>query len=156
MVQKILAFGMEPIAYDPYLTDDIFDLLGVKRCYELDELLCEADYVTLHIPLTEETRHMIGSRELRLMKPHAVIINTCRGKVLEEKSLYNALKKDIIAGAGLDVLETEPPDKENSLLNCPACIVTPHIACYSEQSMERLRVQSMDEVVRVTERQASL
>jgi D-3-phosphoglycerate dehydrogenase len=149
MVPKALAFGMEPIAYDPYLTDDIFDLLGVKRCYELDELLNEADYMTLHVPLTEETRHMIGSRELGLMKPHAVIINTCRGKVVEEKPLYNALKQGIIAGAGLDVLETEPPDKENPLLSCPTCIVMPHIAWYSDQSMERLRVQGMDEVMRV-------
>jgi D-3-phosphoglycerate dehydrogenase len=149
MIPKARAFGMEPIAYDPYLPDDIFDLYGVRRCYELDDLLCEADYVTLHVPLTDETCHMIGSRELGLMNQHAVLINTCRGKVVEEKALYNALKKGNIAGAGLDVLEREPPDKGTPLLNCSNCIVTPHVAWYSEQSIERLREQGMDEVVRV-------
>lgn len=149
MVLKAKAFGIVPVAYDPYLPDDIFDLYGVQRFYELDELLMKADYVTLHVPLTEETYHMIGSRELGIMKSNAVLINTCRGKVVDEKSLYNALEQDIISGAGLDVLENEPPDGNNPLLTCPRCIVTPHIAWYSEQSMVRLREQGMDEVIRV-------
>jgi D-3-phosphoglycerate dehydrogenase len=149
MVPKAKAFGMEPVAYDPYVDDDIFKLMGVTRCYELDKLLSTADCVTLHVPLTQQTRHMIGTRELHLMKRDAVLVNTCRGMVVDQKSLYDALSDGIIAGAGLDVLEAEPPERTNPLFHCPNCIVTPHVAWYSEQSLERLKGQGMDEVVRV-------
>ncbi|MBN2324135.1 MAG: C-terminal binding protein [Spirochaetes bacterium] len=149
MVPKAKAFGMEPVAYDPYVADDIFELTGAARCYELDELLSTVDCVTLHVPLTNETRHMIGARELRLMKKEAILVNTCRGMVVDEKSLYVALSDGIIAGAGLDVLETEPPESTNPLLHCAQCIVTPHVAWYSKESLDRLKVQGMDEVVRV-------
>ena len=140
---------MEVIAYDPYIPDDIFTLVGVGRCYELEELLAGSDFISLHVPLTDETFHMIGEKELSLMKKNAIIINTCRGRVIDEKSLYKALKSTIISGAGLDVLEIEPPEKDNPLLNMENVVVTPHVAWYSEDSIERLKVQGMDEVVRV-------
>jgi len=149
VVPKAKGFDLEVCAYDPYLSDDIFSLVGVKRYYDIDDLLSEADFITLHVPLTEETYHMIGEKELAMMKREAVLINTCRGKVIDEKSLYNALEKYIISGAGVDVLETEPPDKENPLLQCRHCIVTPHVSWYTESSMETLKNQGMDEVVRV-------
>ena len=149
MLPKAKGFGMKVIAYDPYLGDDIFELLGVKRCYDLDELLAESDFMTLHVPLTEETYHMIGEKELAQMKKEAIVVNTCRGKVIEEKSFYNALRNNSIAGGGIDVLETEPPDRDNPLLNLENLIVTPHVAWYSEYSLERLKMEGMDEVVRV-------
>ncbi len=121
----------------------------MKRCYELEELLSLSDFITLHVPLTDETYHMIGEKEFVIMKKEAIITNTCRGKVIDEKSLHNALINNIIAGAGVDVLEKEPPEKNNPLMSCENIIVTPHAAWYSEESMERLKNQGMDEVVRV-------
>ncbi len=149
VVPKAKGFDLDILAYDPYIADDIFKLLGVKRCYELNDLLSESDFITLHVPLTDETHHMIGDKELQIMKNDAVIINTCRGKVIDEKSLYKALNNNIIAGAGLDVLEKEPPDKDNPLLNCGNAIVTPHASWYAEDTLERLKMQGMDEVIRV-------
>lgn len=149
LVQKVQGLGLEILAYDPYIADDIFEMLNVKRCYDLDELLDEADLISLHVPLTDETYHMISEKELTLMKKEAVIINTCRGKVIDEKALCRALKNNIIAGAGIDVLEKEPPDKDNPILTLSNAIVTPHAAWYTEESMERLKNQGMDEVIRV-------
>jgi D-3-phosphoglycerate dehydrogenase len=149
VVPKAKGFDIDVLAYDPYLADDIFELVGARRCYELQELLAEADYVTLHVPLTEETYHMMGASEFSAMKSHGVIINTCRGKVIDERALLDALRSKKIAGAGLDVLETEPPEAHNPLLQMENVVVTPHVAWYSEDSMERLKTQGMDEVIRV-------
>jgi len=149
LVPKARGFEMEITAYDPYLSDDIFNLMGVKRFYELDELLSGSDIISLHVPLTDETFHMIGENEFAIMKKDAIILNTCRGKVIDEKSLYKALESNIIAGAGVDVLEKEPPDTDNPLLSCENIIVTPHTAWYTEDSIERLKNLGMDEVVRV-------
>jgi D-3-phosphoglycerate dehydrogenase len=149
LVPKAKGLGLEIIAYDPYIADDIFSIFGVRRCYELDDLLEQADFVSLHVPLTDETFHLFGEREFKKMKREAVIINTCRGRVIDEKALYNGLKNSIIAGGGVDVLEKEPPDPDNPLLNLENLIVTPHVAWYSEEAMERLKNMGMDEVVRV-------
>jgi D-3-phosphoglycerate dehydrogenase len=148
LAPKAQALGLKVLAYDPYLDDDIFALLGVGRCYDLEEILAAVDILSLHVPLTAETFHMIGQRELEYLKPTAVLINTCRGKVVEEQALYRALQRGKLAAAGLDVLESEPPPADNPLLNCSNAIITPHAAWYSEQSTERLREQGMEEVVR--------
>jgi glyoxylate reductase len=98
---------MKVIAYDPPIKEIIQRMKGVQY-RELDDLLRESDFVTLHTPLTRETHHLIGERELGLMKPTAILINTSRGPVVDEKALVSALKKGKIAGAGLDVFEKEP------------------------------------------------
>jgi D-3-phosphoglycerate dehydrogenase len=149
LAPKAQALGLKVLAYDPYLDDDIFALLGVERCYDLEEMLVAVDFLSLHVPLTPETLHMIGQRELAFLKPTAVLINTCRGKVVEEKALYRALQSGDLAAAGLDVLESEPPPADNPMLNCGNAIITPHAAWYSGQSAERLKEQGMEEVVRV-------
>jgi len=149
LAPKARGLGLEVLAYDPYLADDLFALLGVRRRYELDELLAEADIVSLHVPLSAETRGLIGSRELALMKRTALLVNTCRGPVVEEAALVRALKEKGIAGAGVDVLAKEPPDPNHPLLGLQGALVTPHAAWYSEESMQRVKVQGMDEVVGV-------
>ena len=149
LAPRAQALGLNVLSYDPYVDDDIFALLGVGRCYDFEELLPTADFLSLHVPLTAETFHMIADRELEVVKPGAVLINTCRGKVVDEKALYQALSSGRLAGAGLDVLETEPPAADNPLLSCSNAIITPHAAWYSEQSTERLKEQGMEEVVRV-------
>ena len=129
MLRKLAGFEMNFLAYDPYVSAETMRELGVQKV-ELDELLKTADFVSLHCALTEETEHMIGERELRLMQPEAVLINTARGKVVDEGALYRALKEGWIAAAGLDVIEKEPPDPDNPLLQLENVFITPHMAAY--------------------------
>ena len=96
-------------AYDPYVEDDIFALLGVERKYELVELLEEADYISIHTPLKPETYHLIDPQALAKMKRSAIIVNTARGPIIDEAALADALDTGMIGAAGIDVLETEPP-----------------------------------------------
>jgi D-3-phosphoglycerate dehydrogenase len=149
IVPKARGFGMNIMAYDPYVDDDIFRLLDVQRAYELYDLLKQADYVTIHAPLTPETRGMIDEEALGVMKKHAVIVNTARGHIIDEQALLHALKGGSIAGAGLDVLQQEPPAKDEPLLLLDNVIVTPHLAWYSEESFVRDMEQGMDELIRV-------
>ena len=106
-----------------------------------DELLRTSDIVSLHVPLDDSTRSLIGARELGLMKREAVLVNTCRGPVIDETALYDALKGNRIAGAGLDVMVDEPPSKDNPLLNVDTCTITPGgmSACRIGISAERSR-----------------
>lgn len=149
VVLKVRGMGMSVMAYDPYLDDDIFKLLGVERRYELEDLLSEVDYLSIHAPLTPETYHMIDSKALSLLKEHAVIVNTARGGIIDEKALVTALREGRLTGAGLDVLEREPPEAHNPLLTLEQVIITPHIAWYSEESFQREMEDGMDEIVRV-------
>lgn len=111
---------------------------AIDRQVSLEELLREADIVSLHCPLTEDTRGMIGEAQLGLMKRNAVLINTARGAVTDTKALARALNEGLIAGAACDVFETEPPiEADHPLLHCPNTIVTPHIAFASAESMEQ-------------------
>jgi D-3-phosphoglycerate dehydrogenase len=140
---------MNVSAYDPYLDDDIFESLNVTRKRELAELLMDSDYLSVHAPLTDETLHMLDAGAFRLMKAHAVIVNTARGKIIDERALLEALEKGRIAGAGLDVVADEPAQGENPLLSCDKVIVTPHVAWYSEESFRNAMVMTMDEIVSV-------
>jgi phosphoglycerate dehydrogenase-like enzyme len=122
------AFGMAVQYYDiARLTEDQADALGV-RFRLLDELLRSSDLVTLHVPLTPRTRHMIGAAELALMKPTAYLINTSRGPVVDEVALHRALAEGSIAGAGLDVFDQEPPAANNPLFQLQNVVLTPHYA----------------------------
>lgn len=128
------AFGCKVIAYSRSRVDHP----AIDRQVTLEELLKEADIVSLHYPLTEETRGMIGEEQLQMIKKTAVLINTARGPVADSEALAKALTEGRIAGAACDVFETEPPlDAEHPLLHTPNTIVTPHIAFASEESMEQ-------------------
>ncbi len=122
----------------------------------LDELLRRSDYVSLHVPLTDATVHLIGERELSLMKPRAFIINTSRGRVVDQTALVAALKARRIAGAGLDVTDPEPPARDDPLLTLDNVILTPHVAWYSEESREHVTVQAAREAVRIAMGEAPL
>lgn len=149
LARKALALGMRVVAYDPYVDDDIFALLGVERYYDLDPFLEQLDYLSLHCPLTGETRHIVNATTLKRMRPTAVIVNTARGALIDRLALEEALINGRIGGAGIDVLEEEPPSGDEPVLNLPNAVVTPHIAWYSEESHRRNMEQAMDELVGV-------
>jgi D-3-phosphoglycerate dehydrogenase / 2-oxoglutarate reductase len=140
-------FG-EVLACDPYVQKEDFASLGVQSV-SLDELLSRADAVTLHVPLTAETRHLISEREFRLMKPNAVLVNTSRGAVLDQIALAKALNEGWIEGGACDVWEREPPDAGHPLFSCTNFIASPHVAYYSEEGLEDMRRKQAQEVVRV-------
>jgi D-3-phosphoglycerate dehydrogenase len=148
VAKKALPFGVTIMGYDPYLDPGIAGAAGITLV-SLSELLRNSDYVSVHTPLTEETRHMIGEEALRMMKPTAYLVNTSRGPVVEELALIAALREKRIAGAALDVMETEPPDPANPLLTMSNVIVTPHAAYYSNESVVRLRRSVGREAARV-------
>ncbi|MBO5750974.1 MAG: hypothetical protein J6R80_01045 [Kiritimatiellae bacterium] len=121
-VEKMLSgFDMKTVFYDPFVP-------GSKS---LDEVLKAADYVSVHCPLTPETKGLINAEKLALMKPNAILVNTSRGPVVDEDALADALDSGVISGAAIDVMCEEPPDVSSRLLQHPKCIVTPHVAAFS-------------------------
>jgi D-3-phosphoglycerate dehydrogenase len=133
VARRAQAFGLRVLASDPYVSPEVMAGLGAEA-RDLEDLLREADFVSIHAPLTAETRGLMNASRLRLMRPTAVLVNTARGKVVDEPALIQALREGWIAGAGLDVLEQEPPDPTNPLLRMPNVVVTPHMASYSDES----------------------
>ena len=128
VARRAAGFDMTVIYYDiRRLTEDAEDALGV-RFVLLSELMRRADVVSLHVPLDDSTRGLIGARELAAMKPSAIIVNTCRGPVIDEHALYQALKSEKIMGAGLDVMVDEPPAPDHPMLALPNVTLTPHSA----------------------------
>lgn len=143
VAEKTSKFGFKIIACDPYVAK-------VDREIELAEfpqLLSDSDFISIHTPLTKETRHIFGENELRAMKKSAYLINTARGSIINEKALYKALKNKWIAGAALDVMEKEPPDWKNPLLKLNNLIITPHVSFYSEESYVDLKTKTAEAVL---------
>jgi D-3-phosphoglycerate dehydrogenase / 2-oxoglutarate reductase len=150
---RAMAFGLDVVAYDPYLDPAVAERARV-RLATLDELLPTSDYVVVQTPLTEETRGWIGADTLARMKHGAVLVNTARGPIVDTAALYQALRSGKLAGAALDDLPEEPAKRSswtpaNPLLSLPNCIVTPHVAYYSEESIRYCRAFAASEVVRV-------
>mgnify|MGYP001062549737 CR=1 FL=1 len=131
-------FLMNLLAFDVTKSAEFAERTGV-RYVDLDELLRESDFVTIHVPVTPRTRHMIGKRELELMKPTAVLVNTSRGEVVDEIALVDVLKRGKIAGACLDVYEREPP-KDSPMLKLPNVILTPHIGASTVEAQREAAV----------------
>jgi len=145
VARKASRFGFKIIAYDPYISKVDEDI----KLVEFSKLLSDSDFVSLHAPLTQETRHSFGESELKAMKKTAYLINTSRGPLLNEKAFYQALREKWIAGAALDVIEKEPPEWENPLLKLNNLIVTPHISFYSEESYVELKTKIAKAVLAV-------
>lgn len=150
-VRRAAPMGFDILGYDPYVHQDVFETMGVTRVRELDELLIQADILSIHCPYTPETDRLIGERELGLMKPGSYLINTARGKIVDLDALDRALAEGQLAAAGLDVFQEEPLDASHPILSRPNLVATPHVAFYSEASLRRVTRETMDEVIRVLE-----
>ena len=150
-VMEICALGlaMRVLVFDPYVSAIAGCAANVAMTESLDALLPEVDFLTLHTPLTPETYHLIGERELRLMKPGAYLINVSRGPVVDEAALIRALADGHLAGAGLDVFDPEPPSPDNPLLRMRNVVVTPHIASNTDQGIWRMSQSVVDQVLQV-------
>jgi D-3-phosphoglycerate dehydrogenase len=145
-IARARGFGFRLIACDPYIPTSDFPS-DVRRC-TLDELLAEADILSVHVPLTQETRHLLNANRLATMKPTAILINTARGFVIETAALAAALESGRLAAAGLDVFEEEPLPPDDPLLSCPNALLTPHYAWHSRESKPKLYVMAVEEAIR--------
>lgn len=148
VARRAAPFGLRILAADPYIAPQTFTEAEVEGV-ALDDLLRQADIVTIHTPLTKETRGMINAPKLALMKPAAVIVNTARGPIIDLAALAAALRAGQLAGAGLDVVDPEPLPEESPLYSFPNVILTPHAAYHSERSIVLVRTETMREALNV-------
>ena len=139
IIPKAKVFGLNVKIYSPRTSPDLIQSHGAEKV-SFQELLKTSDFITIHAPLTDETQHMFGSDEFRAMKPTAFLINTARGGIVNTSALTAALQKSEIAGAGIDVLETEPPEVDEVLLTFDNVVITPHAAFISEESILELEI----------------
>jgi D-3-phosphoglycerate dehydrogenase len=153
LASKLRAFGLEVVAYDPYVKATVMADYGVEKV-GFEALLDRLDYLSIHVPLYGETRAMFSTDEFERMADHAVLVNTARGPVVDEAALLDALESGEIARAGLDVLESEPPDAENALLAREDVVVSPHTAWYSEESRRDLSRSVASDVAAVLDGEA--
>jgi len=149
VAKRASGFNMKVIYYDvDRQNPDVENDLNVKY-YEFDEVLKESDFISIHVPSTKETHHLIGDRELDLMKPESFFINTARGAIVDEKALFKALKEKKIQGAGIDVWEKEPTNLNNPLFKLDNTVLTPHIASATVESRTMMAKLSAKNLVAV-------
>ena len=136
VAKRALALGMKVIAYDPFVKDIDMDV----KLVDLDEIFSNSDYITVHVPLIPETKHLISDEAFEKMKKGVFVLNCARGGIVDEKALLKALKDGKVAGAGMDVFETEPPtsDVEKELLSLPNVVATPHIGASTKEAQKRV------------------
>jgi len=148
LVGLSVGIGLKVLARDPYLENSVFQKLGAIPC-SLDELLAKSDYISVHVPLTKETDKMFSDSLFSKMKPGVIFINTCRGPVVDEEALFNALKRGHVRAAGLDVLRKEPPTPDNPLFNLENILISPHIGYESMESVQDVKERSAKDIINV-------
>ncbi len=148
VARKISGLELNVIACDPAFDAPVMAEHGVEKV-TLDELCSRSDFLSVHVPLSEKTRHLIGEAQLRLMKPKAVLVNTARGEIIDQRALVRALSERTIAGAGLDVLDPEPPAADDPIFSLENVVITPHIAGYSDLFREGFWRHSVETLVAI-------
>jgi D-3-phosphoglycerate dehydrogenase len=148
VAKRAKGFDMNIIYYDIIRREDVEKKMNIKFV-SFKVLLQESDFITIHVPLSKDTYHLIGEKELKMMKNTAYIINTARGPLIDEKALYKALKEGWIAGAGLDVFEQEPVSKDNPLLKLDNVVLTSHVGGATIECRKRLAIVAADNIIRV-------
>ncbi len=147
LIKRCLGFEMKVSVYDPFVSKDIISKLGGDKIDNLDDGLKKCDYLSLHIPLTEKTKNMIDISKLSTMKKTAIIINTSRGGIINEIDLNNALNEKVIFGAGLDVFEKEPVDKDNPILKNKKVLFSPHSATFTNECKSRMSMETTKNII---------
>ncbi|WP_214628225.1 phosphoglycerate dehydrogenase [Paenibacillus agaridevorans] len=146
--KRAAAFGMDVVGYDPYLSKERADKLGIKLL-TMDEIIRTADFLSVHTPLTKETHHLIARPQFNVMKRGMRIVNCARGGIIDEVSLMEALDKGIVAGAAFDVFENEPPMAEHPFLKHPKIIVTPHLGASTLEAQENVALDVSEQVIHI-------
>ncbi len=147
--RRCLGLEMKVIVYDPYVAPEAVRAAGCEPVADLDAALPSADFVTIHCPKTPETIGMFGAARLARMKPTAYLVNTARGGIIDEPALHAALVGGRLAGAGLDVFDSEPTEPDNPLLTLPNVIMAPHMAGVTRESVDRMAIQAVRNVLSV-------
>jgi D-3-phosphoglycerate dehydrogenase len=150
------AFGMNVIAFDLYWDEKFAQQYSVQRADSIEDVLKVSDIVTLHTNLTDETRHMMNSKRLAIMKKGSVLINTARGELVETNDIAAALKSGQLLGYGADVLESEPPPKDHPLFACPNAVLTPHIGSRTYESVARQAKMAAQNLINVLNGQPAI
>ena len=149
-------FTMNLVGFDPFLPDEMFAKLGIKKAATVEELLPQADYISISVPLTPETANLINAERLTLCKKSAILINTARGGLVDEDALCSALQNGQIRAAASDVFAKEPLGPESPLLALPNFVAMPHVGASTEESLERMGMTVVDDVLRVLRGEAPL
>ncbi|MFB9325268.1 phosphoglycerate dehydrogenase [Paenibacillus aurantiacus] len=148
VAKRAKAFGMDIWGYDPFMTEERAEQLGI-RLSTVDDIVRNADFMTVHTPLTPETRHMIGSAQFEVMKKGMRIVNCARGGIIDELALVEAIDNGIVAGAAFDVFEVEPPAADHPFLNHPKIIVTPHLGASTVEAQENVAIDVSEQVLNI-------
>ncbi|GGB54547.1 hypothetical protein GCM10011409_35200 [Lentibacillus populi] len=158
VAKRANAFGIDIVGYDPFITpyDHVVSETGVKQCKTIEDLLSISDFVSIHLPLTQTTKNMLNKETFSLMKPRSFLINTSRGGIINDIDLCDAVKNGVIAGAYLDVLESEPILLDSPLIAEEAIHLTPHVAGLTEESQQRTSILVAQEVTNILRGKRSL
>jgi D-3-phosphoglycerate dehydrogenase / 2-oxoglutarate reductase len=146
IARRAIAFGMRPVAYDPYLSPSRARSLQVELFEDLSDVLAQSDFLTMHMPLTPETRHLINAERIAKMKRGVRIVNCARGGLIDEQALYDALKSGQVAAAALDVYETEPPPEDYPLRSLPNIVFTPHLGASTAEAQESVGIEIAESI----------
>ncbi len=147
LIKRCLGFEMNVYVYDPFVDKKNIESLGGKKVENLNLAVKDMDAITLHMPLNNETKNMINLDMLKLMKKNCILINAARGGIINENDLNEALNNNYIFGAGLDVFETEPPEKDNPLLKNNKTFLSPHTAAFTEECMQRMGIETIQNII---------
>ena len=147
LIKKCLGFDMKVIVFDPYVDDEIITSFGGAKITTLKEGLQKADILSLSLPLNSETKNFITLKEMKLMKKSSIIINAARGGVVNEEDLNTALNNNIIAFAGIDVFEKEPPETTNPLITNKKVVLSPHAATFTKEGLESMAVETAQNII---------
>ena len=147
LISRCLSFDAEVYIYDPYVEDEVIKNHGGIKVNDFEEGIKNADYVSLHMPLTSETKNLINYNVLKKMKKNSIIVNTARGGIINEGDLEKALNENIIFGAALDVFLNEPVEKDNPLLNNKKVILSPHSATFTDECTSRMGIETTKNII---------
>ena len=147
LIKRCLGFEMNVFVYDPFVDEEKIESFGGKKVKDLKSSVKNMDVISLHVPLTDQTKNMINIDLLKLMKKNCIIINAARGGIINEGDLNDALNKNYIFGAGLDVFENEPPKIGNPILKNNKVFLSPHVATFTEECLERMGKETIQNII---------